>query len=290
MSTVSLYIPCYNAGAFIDSCLEGVKRQIHSVDEVIVVDDGSTDDTVERAGRYGVKIIRHGENKGLAAARNTAVMNARSEFIASLDADCVPSPEWLGRLMQNFTDSDIAGVGGRLVERFRSCLADRWRSVYMRQNWGDERIEAARFLFGSNNVYRKEALLKTGPYNTIYRTNYEDCDMSLRVRKEGYRLIYDPSAVAEHLRTDTVRSVLNTHWRWTFIGTTGTMRIPDNLYNVACKTYDNFVYLFKDMIKNDIVHGRPEFLPLDVLSWFHHIYKDAVYYLSSKLTTGGTKS
>lgn len=289
MSTVSLYIPCYNAGAFIDSCLEGVKRQIRSVDEVIIIDDGSTDDTVERAGRYGVKIIRHGENRGLAAARNTAVMNARSEFIASLDADCAPAPEWLDRLMENFSDDTIAGVGGQLIERYASHIADRWRAVYMKQSWGTERIAEPRFLFGSNNVFRKSALMKVGLYNAAYRTNGEDHDMSLRLKGAGYRFIYEPRAIVEHLRTDTIYSVMNTHWRWTFIGTTGTMRIPDNLYNVVCKAYDNFVYLIRDMLKNDVTHGRPEFLPLDVFSWFHHLYKDFAYYISSKFIAGRTK-
>ena len=285
MDKVSLYIPCYNADKFIDEALRGVKLQTYPVDEIIVVDDGSTDDTVAKASRYNVRIIRHGENKGLAAARNTAVTNAKNEFVASLDADCVPSADWLERLMKNCTGEKIAGVGGKLIERHASTLADRWRAVYMRQHWGNSWSDGPRFLFGSNNVFRKDALLKAGIYNVMYRSNFEDCDISLRLKEKGYRLIYEPRAVAEHLRTDTLRSVLDTHWRWTFLGTT-CARVPNNLYNVACKTYDNLIYLFRDMLKKDLAAGRFEFIPVDLLFLSHHFAGDIKYYLYYKFRPG----
>jgi len=286
MEKVSLYMPCYNADKFIDECLKGVKRQTYPIDEIIVVDDGSTDDTAARASRYGVRIICHDENKGLAAARNTGVENAKNEFVASLDADCVPSPDWLWRLMENFTGEKTAGVGGRLVERHVSSLTDRWRAVYMRQHWGDSWNDTPSFLFGSNNVFKRSALLKAGGYNVMYRSNAEDWDMSRRLKEKGYKLIYEPRAVAEHLRADTLRSCLDTHWRWTFFGTAGT-RVPDKAYNVACKTYDNLVYLFKDMLKNDLAYGRFDFIPVDVFCWFHHLTRDMSYYLLAKFKIAG---
>ena len=279
---VSLYIPCYNAGKYIDRCLAGAKAQTYPVAELLVIDDGSTDDTVSRAAKYGVKIISHGNNRGLAEARNTAIMSASGDFLASLDADCVAAPEWLERLVGAFFREDVVGVGGKLVESCNKSIADRWRAVYMRQNWPDGEGKEPRFLFGSNNVFRRSALIEVGMYNTAYRTNGEDYDMSVRLKDRGYHFAYEHAAIAQHLRTDTVRSVLDTHWRWTFIGTTGTNRSPVTLYNLLCKTYDNLVYLFRDMLWNDIKNGRPGFIPLDILSWFHHIYYDAAYYISSK--------
>jgi glycosyltransferase involved in cell wall biosynthesis len=279
---VSLYIPCYNAGEYIDRCLMGATTQTYPVAEILLVDDGSGDDTVSKASKYNVRIIRHGENRGLAAARNTAVMNASGDFVASLDADCAASSEWLERLMGGFSDESVAGVGGKLLEGRRSGVADRWRAVYMRQNWGDLRSADARFLFGSNNVFRKGAVKEAGMYDARYRTNGEDYDMSMRLKARGYRLVYEPAAVVVHLRTDTARSALNTHWRWTFIGTTGTDRSPESLYNLACKTYDNLVYLFRDMLWNDIKNGRAEFIPMDIASWFHHLFRDMGYYISNK--------
>lgn len=286
MEKVSLYIPCYNAGRYIDKCLGGALRQTYSLHEVIVVDDGSTDDTAERASAHRVKLIRHETNKGLASARNTAILASSGDFIASLDADCLASATWLEDLMRRFTGPDIAGVGGKLVERYQGSLADRWRAVYMRQHWGDDGAMEPRFLFGSNNVFRKSAIIEAGMYDISCRTNGEDFDMSMRLKARGYRFAYQPQAVVEHLRKDSVRSVLDTHWRWTFIGTTGTRRVPGTIYSLFCKTYDNLVYLFRDMIAGDIKNGRAGFIPLDLLSWLHHLYRDAGYYLSSKRRPG----
>ena len=130
MSTgVSLYVPCYNAGRYIEKCLEGVFNQSRIPDEVIIVDDGSTDDTSEVAKRFPVKLVSHECNKGLAAARNTGVRCAKHELVASIDADCIPKHDWLERLLSCMTSADVAGSGGRLVETNTRALPDRWRTT-----------------------------------------------------------------------------------------------------------------------------------------------------------------
>src|SRR5215218_6489486 len=69
MPPVSLYIPCYNVERFIARCIEGALAQTHSVDEILIIDDGCKDDTLKIAAKYPVRIIRHPVNKGLSAAR-----------------------------------------------------------------------------------------------------------------------------------------------------------------------------------------------------------------------------
>ncbi|MFQ6042068.1 MAG: glycosyltransferase, partial [Candidatus Poribacteria bacterium] len=225
---VTLYFPCYNAEKYIGDCLEGALKQTYPIEEILVIDDGSTDGSMEIVSQYPVKIIQHEVNKGLAAARNTAIQNATGDFIASLDSDCVPEPDWLERLMENFTLSptvlggmgveQIAGVGGKLLEAHTTTVADLWRSVHLKQHWGDGKIVDLAdplFVFGSNNVYRKDALLKVGLYNEEYRTNFEDCDMFARLKAANYTMIYEPKAIARHLRRDDVCSVIKTLWNWT---------------------------------------------------------------------------
>ncbi|MFN3531092.1 MAG: glycosyltransferase [Candidatus Brocadia sp.] len=210
---VTVYIPCYNAGKYISRCLEGVLSQTFPVNEVLVIDDGSTDDSREIISRYPVKIIRHELNNGLAAARNTAIRNAITEYVACVDSDVVPEPDWLEKLMQNFGDN-VAGVGGKLLELYSVLLPDQWRANHAIQHWGDAKKENPDFIHGANNVYRKEALVRAGLYNEKYRTNGEDCDMSFRLRNMGYTLVYEPLAIAHHLRNDTLQSVLNTYWHY----------------------------------------------------------------------------
>jgi len=211
---VTLYVPCYNAEKYISECLDGILKQTYPLDEILIIDDGSTDKTVEIVSNYPVRVIRHGTNKGLAAARNTGFKNACGEYVASLDADCVPEPDWLEKLMKNFTEENIAGVGGKLIEKYTNTLANKWRAVHMRQNMGDEKIINSGYLFGSNNVFERRAVEEIGYYNEKYRTNYEDVDLSNRLKEKGYTLIYDPEAEVYHLLKDTISSLLDRSWRW----------------------------------------------------------------------------
>jgi glycosyltransferase involved in cell wall biosynthesis len=219
MPEISLYVPCFNAEATLARCLESVALQTLKPAEVLVVDDGSTDATAAVAERFGAKVLAHRGNLGLGAGRNTAIRNAKREWIASLDSDCVATPAWLEALASRLeADSSLAGVGGLLEETNRSNLADAWRTRHMRQHWGAAAIRDPAFLFGNNNLFRKSALERAGLYNEKLRTNFEDVAMSESLRAAGYALLYDPAAVVRHLRTDTLGSVLRGNWKWRFFG------------------------------------------------------------------------
>lgn len=280
MKSVTLYIPCYNAQKYIADCLTGVLKQSFPLDEILVIDDGSTDKTAEIASRYPVRVISLGKNAGLGVGRNTAVESARNEYIASLDADCIPGPLWLEKLMRNFIDEMVAGVGGKLVENNQLRLADRWRTVHMRQHWGDARIENPHFLFGSNNVFCKQAVIDAGMYNPACRTNNEDYELSIHLKDQGKKLVYDPEAVAYHVRTDTLRSVMRTYARWTFRGT-GSKRQPDTIYNLGCKWYDNIIYMM-ERVCQDCAAKRFDFILLDIAVVFTNGWFDTRYYLKNK--------
>ncbi|MBU1863435.1 MAG: glycosyltransferase [Candidatus Omnitrophica bacterium] len=214
MKKVSLYIPCFNVENYIGQCLESVLNQSYQIDEIMVIDDGSTDKTVDIVSHYNVKIIRHQHNKGIAATRNTAFKIAKNDFVAALDADCSASKHWLETLMNSFTDRTIAGVGGALLEKGTASHADRWRAVHMIQNWGTNIVHDPPFLFGSNTLFIKSFVLRAGAYNTFFKINSEDIDLSSRMKAQGYNLLYNPNAAVNHLRNDTTTSVLLSFWHW----------------------------------------------------------------------------
>jgi len=211
---VSLYIPCYNAQEFIKDCLEGVLKQTYPIDEILVIDDGSKDTTVSIASKYPVKILKHNKNMGLAVARNTAFKNAQGDFVASLDADCIPEPEWLEKMMKEFNDKKVAGVGGKLLEKFSERAPDKWRSLNMPQHWGEKTLDNPEFLFGSNNVFRKSAIADVGYYDENCGNNGEDYEISQRLKKKGYSLVYQSESIAYHLRRDNILSLYRTYWNW----------------------------------------------------------------------------
>lgn len=213
--TVSLYIPCYNGEQYIAACIEGVLNQFRKPDEILVIDDGSTDRTAEIAESYpDVKLIRHEKNSGLAAARNTAIKAASCDFVASLDADCVADKMWLYTLLQvmkNLPDR-VGGIGGKLVEAFYETPADEFRAVFMCQHKGDDPLINPKFVAGANTMFRRDALIAVGGYHEAFRTNGEDVQICLKLQQSGYSVVYDPRAIVMHHRRDTPASVVRMNW------------------------------------------------------------------------------
>lgn len=217
---LTVYIPCYNAARLIEASIQALLAQTRPPDEVLVIDDGSSDSSVELASRFPVRVIRHEKNKGLAAARNTAFANATHSFVGAIDADVLPDPAWLEYLLEHFADLRVAGVGGRLIEAHRTTPADAWRTEQMTQDLGLERINieqpSHKRLGGFGTIFRKEAVLSVGGYDEKYRTNYEDMDLCAKLLAAGHKLIFEPHAVAFHQRRDSIRSVIRTCWHWDF--------------------------------------------------------------------------
>ena len=274
---VSLYIPCFNAEKTIRQCLQAVFKQKYPLKDVLVVDDGSSDKTVKIASRYHVKIVRHKSNRGLAAARNTAIKNIKTGFIASLDSDCRPESGWLAQLMRKFSSSRIAGAGGRLLETYTGTVFDQWRSVHMSQHWGEE-VNSPAFLFGSNTVFRRKALLEVGLYNEKFKSNYEDVDMSRRLKTKGWTLVYEPKATAHHLKNDDISSILNTYWRWN-IAYYQKKRFYSNAKSFISKIKDN-LGLANRYLEEDMACAKHQLLYLDFLLALHHSLRDFEYFIS----------
>jgi glycosyltransferase involved in cell wall biosynthesis len=214
---VSVYVPCYNAEATIGMCLASLLAQRRPPDEIIVVDDASTDQTQAIAKRFGVRVARHQVNMGLSAARNTGVRAATGDLVASIDSDCTVDPLWLATLLRLLEQNPgLVGAAGKLVEAEKWSVADRWRAHHLPQHHGPRRVLDPRFLFGANTLFRRQALLDAKLYPRRLRTNGEDYEMSRRLMAAHPRpaLIYDPAALAFHHKRDTVASVIRTYWRY----------------------------------------------------------------------------
>ncbi|UUX51879.1 glycosyltransferase [Nisaea acidiphila] len=216
--TVSVYIPCFNAERTIGACIASLISQQRKPDEIILVDDGSTDRSVEIATRYpGVKLVKFPGNKGLATARNAGVRFSKGELIASIDSDCAADPRWLRILVEEMErDPDLCGVAGGVQETELGTIADRWRTYHMAQHYGQNRVDNPRFLYGANTLFRRHVLVRAGSYPAYLRTNAEDFQICKQIYKNvpNAKLRYIPSAYVNHLRRDTLRSLANTYWKY----------------------------------------------------------------------------
>jgi GT2 family glycosyltransferase len=283
MDKISVYIPAYNSAEFLCRAIDGLLAQTHPANEILVVDDGSQDATPEIAARYpAVTLIQHPLNRGLAAARNTAFQASRNELVASIDADCVPETGWLAALARYFDDPAVVGVGGRLIEGVQRTAADRWRRAHMPQEWGDQPLRNPRFLFGCNNLFRRSAVLEAGGYDESMRTNGEDTDLSRRLRERGGELLYAPEARVVHLRHDTLRSILDTYWRWWRFGVrayANGVRLRSVLGHAV---FVHFRYTFLGLAWSDLRTGRFDLLGLDFAALGYFPYRDFRLWLATR--------
>jgi len=279
---ITVYIPAYNVARFLPTVIESLLAQTLAPAEIVVIDDGSKDDSASVAQRYPqVSVVRHEQNSGLAAARNTAFRVARGEFVASLDADCVAEPTWLEKLSRHLTEAKIAGAGGFLREGVQNSLADRWRAAHMRQEWGATPVRNPKFLFGCNNIFKRAAVLEAGGYDETMRTNGEDCELSRQLYARDWGLIYDPAAQATHLRCDSVKSILDTYWRWWKSGVNAYVSGISLRSVVGHALFVHFRHTFLELFTRDLQARRFELLPLDVLLLVYLPYRDFRLWLAS---------
>ena len=276
---LSVYIPCYNAASYLECSLTGLLNQTRPPDEILIIDDGSTDNSVEVASRFPVKVIRHEKNRGLAAARNTAFANASFELVGAIDADVLPAPDWLEHLSKHFDDPHVVGTSGRLLEAFRTTPADAWRATHMSQDLGLEKIEiewpSHKCLGGFGTILRKSAVQAVGGYDEQYRTNFEDVNLVRRLVNARYKLIFEPQAVAHHQRRDSLSSVVRTYWRWEFF----THYFNGGYNHIWLKILMNFRWT-RILVFNHLRNRQPALLLVDLrLPWVHS-YLDLRYHFS----------
>ena len=173
---VSLYIPVYNGESTIESVLKSVIKLSPGPDEIIVVNDGSSDKTKNILEKYinQIKIINNSSNMGLGYSRNRGVSESKNEDIASLDADVEVNSNWLKDLFEIKEKFGSAISGGKLREKYKDrSIYDHWRHVHATQNsFGEKDIEnLGKPLAGSNTLLSKSAWKKVGGYDNQYKTN-----------------------------------------------------------------------------------------------------------------------
>lgn len=203
---VSIVIPVYNRRAEVERCLESViAQEFHGTREIICVDNGSTDGTLEALGAYPVRVITCGE-RSAGAARNAGWREARGGIIVMTDSDCVAEPGWLGALVEPFSDPDTVITGGRIEALHVEFGTTLWAASY-------QVLEQARFTRGepafppfaatANAAFRREALERAEGFDPALRS-CEDADLSWRILDAGGRIVYCPDAVVRHKHRESL--------------------------------------------------------------------------------------
>ena len=237
---VSVVVVTFNRGSLTKPCLESLGKQTypHNRYEVIVVDDGSTDDTVEIAKKEGVRVIEHGKNRGIPSARNTGLAAAKGEITAYIDDDAVADSHWLEYLVEPFADPHITATGGQTFAYKTEYIAERYLSAAGYGNPAPLAFGKSKNLFWRFWVYLKTMFsygISTKPIevqavytlNSAYRTSAlnnihgfdeslltdEDTDLSIRLRKIGAHIIFIPNAIIHHRHREHILQLIRQTYR-----------------------------------------------------------------------------
>lgn len=216
---VSVIIPCYNVERYLQQSLEKILSQTRKPEEIIAIDDGSTDGTRNILEKFKqIKIVTHRKNKGLAQARNSGIQHAQGEILIFFDADVIPEPTFVSEILKQYTSEKIVGVGGQAIESNIKNIYDQWRKLYLEPSRGNRKIDDVEYISGLCSSYRQKALEVAGGFNPLFRTNAEDFEMGLKLHEAGYRLVYTPEAKVYHQKTDDLKSLLKTGFNYTYWG------------------------------------------------------------------------
>ena len=206
---ISVVVCSYNGSRTIGDTLDGLASLAYHNYEVILVNDGSTDDTTVIASKYDVKLINT-ENQGLSSARNTGWKEATGEIVAYIDDDAYPDPHWLHYLAWTFLHTDYVSVGGPNVAppgdgAIADCIANApGGPVHVLLSDTE-----AEHIPGCNIAIRRDALAAIGGFDVRFRVAGDDVDLCWRLKENAGKIGFHAAAINWHHQRNSVK----TYWR-----------------------------------------------------------------------------
>jgi GT2 family glycosyltransferase len=210
----SVIVVCWNSADVLGRCLDHLFAQDYSSREIIVVDDGSDDDTAkvaEQASKRGeLTLVRSAGNRGCPSARNLGLRHARGEIVAFIDADGFASREWLGEVVRAFGDDhQVGGVASTVFFDDNPIVVNGAGGTVNRQGWAadlsmNESYESARiasealYPMGCGMALRRTAVDRVGPFDDRMLNYYDDVDYGTRLWRAGFRVKVAPDAWIDH--------------------------------------------------------------------------------------------
>ena len=187
---VSIIIPCFNRARFLPNLINNLLSLNYNRYEIIIINDGSTDNTTEILKNLPIKTISVKNQIGSAKARNLGIMKAKFNIIALTDSDCYVSKNWLKDLVPYLEEYDL--VGGKVV--FYDEVENKLNPMIQKEEI-IQKDSPINFLNTSNMLFRRDLWKNIGGFSN-YRL--EDVDFSWKALKKGKRLIYVPKGLVIH--------------------------------------------------------------------------------------------
>ena len=276
---ISIYIPVYNGEKTIKQCIDSILDQTKIPKKILVINDNSLDNTKNILENYKdkIEIINNIDNKGISYSRNFAVNYLKTKYIASIDADVVLSKNWLETIYNTMVLNKVTYVGGKLYEKYIDNPCNYWRSIRLKQNWGEKNILNPPFIFGCNNILDTSNLNLANAFKNdgiYYMLNGEDTEFCKFLKKKNFNLFYDNSAECFHLQNDNYKTLAERYWRYVFYGDGMKKRnLFKTLKNIVRQIKKTFIWLLEDLVKFKL-----SLIKVDIMLLYHLIKIDIKKY------------
>ncbi len=213
MSTVSAIIVNWNGKSLLAECLDSLRMQSRTVDEILVVDNGSIDEsqTMIRERYPEVTLIELGENKGFSVANNIGIRRAKGDYIALLNNDLLLDGEWMTHMIDALdADPSVGSCASKMLFYDQRDILDSAGISVLKHGTGINRghferdgapFKRAAKVFGAcagAAVYRAAMFRDIGDFDEDFYIYFEDVDLSFRAQLAGYNCLYVPQAVVYH--------------------------------------------------------------------------------------------
>jgi glycosyltransferase involved in cell wall biosynthesis len=214
---LTIIVPVYNGVLTMYDLLKSLFDCDHIDFDIIIVDDGSTDETCGIISKYNVRSIKLDKNYGISHARNIGIELAQTEYVAFVDADCIVQKNWLDIILFEFKklrekDKNIAAMSGRVLP-FRENFIDYIAAYVEHWEYQGGHIEERVKLSTSNCICDKKAIFSVGKFDESLVVD-EDRELALKMISNGYKVFYNPNVFVKHHHNRTSLGKIFAHQFW----------------------------------------------------------------------------
>jgi biofilm PGA synthesis N-glycosyltransferase PgaC len=221
---VTVIVPAYNEGIVIVNSVRSLLQSKYRKIEILIVDDGSTDDTWSIAAKLDSRYKRvrsiYQQNSGKATALNNAMSQAKGDIVICVDADTIFPPQTIGNLVRHFQDESVAAVAGVIKVGNVNNMLTRWQMLEYTVSIAIDRnahsyLNSIMIIPGACGAWRKSVVQQAGGFS--HSTLAEDCDMTIKIQQlNRYRIVQENDAISYTEAPDFIAALTKQRFRWMF--------------------------------------------------------------------------
>ncbi len=215
---ISVVICAYNAAHCIQGIFNSLRLQTFKDFEIVVANDGSTDQTEKIALKNGARVINM-VHQGLSAARNVGIGHSRAEIVAIIDADCYARYDWLEQIYQQISLGEVVVTGNTKIPKstfLGDCISGLGypggAHLGFEKMWPVDKRGYSSHLAGGNCAFQKKIIQQLGAFNKQLTITADDVYLSLKLLHNGIKIKYNPNMIMYHLPRKNLISFIKWHY------------------------------------------------------------------------------